>query len=219
MKTYDGPEPKKWVVNLIGRHIGRLKLDDAPEMGTEQYADAALIWDEAFQVVNASASEADKASRRVASNPTPWWREQLPALLKAIDLDRGSNFAQGPDGAAPVSDRESAMAASMSCEWCEGSGFVMVFHRQYQGSPELMIEQPDGTRRRVMGRFNLACQCEYGRWMLGRIRTADKPLADRLDGLEAVIEGRSRYVAGEPGRRETAQESPGSRPREFAAAY
>lgn len=200
MKIHESPEAKRWVKALVARHIGRLKLDDAPEKGTEQYADAALIWDEAFGVINATASECDKASRRVASNPTPWWREQLPAVLKAIEIERGSNYAQPVEGSAGApSDRESAMKASADCEWCSGAGLVIVFHRGYTGSPVVLVPEPDGRSRRVTGRATLACCCEYGRWILRRAEASDdKHTARRLAGIDDVIAGRTAYSGLDP---------------------
>lgn len=198
MKVYQ-PEAKKWVKALVARHIGRLKLDDAPEAGTEQYDDAALIWDEAFAVVNASASEADKASRRVASAPTPWWREQLPAVLKAIDLERASNFAQPAGDGVPgaASDRLTALAASASCEWCQGMGLVMVYHRDYDGKgPSVMVTGPDGQKFRRQTQATIACRCDYGRWILAQAgKSDDKTIARRLGGIEAVEAGRCDWSA------------------------
>jgi hypothetical protein len=42
-----------------------------------------------------------------------------------------------------------------------------------------------------------------GRWILDRNRASDARTAARLDGFQAVLEGRSRYVAYDPRSRST----------------
>lgn len=192
------------VEKLLTEHVDRLNLPDAPEPDTEQFRDVITTWKEAFDELGYQPPELARASRRTARDPSPWWREQLPSILKAVEVERSTNMAQGPNGAAagPASARETAMAASAGCEHCDGSGIVFVFHAEYQGDPIIVAEQADGTVRRFLGRASKMCRCDYGRWVLNRIRDADRRLADRLDGIDAVIEGRSRWLLEDPSRRD-----------------
>lgn len=191
------------IEKLLADHVTRLKMADAPEPDSEMFRDAITVWKEAADELGYREHEIAKACRRVARQPLSWWREQLPAVLAAVEAERTANFAQPVEGKAAggfVGEKDAAMAASAGCQTCDGSGMAMVFHRQYAGSPELMLEQPDGSNRRIMGRFMLHCHCDYGRWMQARVRATDKPLADRMEGIEAVMAGRSRFVAFDPTR-------------------
>lgn len=191
------------VEKLLTDHVDRLNLPDAPEPDTEQFRDAITTWKEAFDELGFQPGELARASRRTARNPSPWWREQLPAIIAAVEVERTTNIAQGPDGtpAGPAFDRDTAVAASRDCEWCEGTGIVFVFHRRYEGSPIVTVESRDGSKRHFVGRASKMCRCDYGRWMLNRIRNTDRHLADRLDGVDAVIEDRSEFVAYDPSSR------------------
>jgi len=189
-------EARRWVKALMSRHIKRLALTDAPEDGDEVYEDAALVWDEALEDAGANHAEAERASRRVVRNPPSWWREQLPAILAAIEAERLANPAQTPD-MAPRTDRETAMAASARCEWCEGSGLATVYHRLYDGGATVEVPEPDGSTRTIKARVSVACCCPFGRWILARNQN-DPKAARALGGIEAVIEGRSDYLGVDP---------------------
>ncbi|WP_165253846.1 hypothetical protein, partial [Paludisphaera soli] len=145
--------------------------------GTELFLDQATTWDQAFQDLNASSAEVDRASRKLCRRPPGYWRDQLPAILAAIEEERGANLAQGqiadPNGYA---DRETAAAASRTCEVCQGGGLVTVFHRGYDGEPTLHVVNSDGSTSRIKSRFVLACLCPLGRWILAaNLRSASMP--------------------------------------------
>lgn len=191
-------------------HMDRLSLPDVPEPGTELYDDHCCGWDMAFQRINASAGEVDRASLAVMAAPPSWWRDQLPAILKAIDLDRSTNPAR-PDMPDDVpATREDAERASRTCEMCTGSGWAEVFHRGYTGAPTIDVVNSDHTVTRIPARFRLACICAAGRWLLAAHErsAADAETQFERDrrerelrtirGIERVMQGHTEYQCSDP---------------------
>lgn len=190
------PISRERVEKLLTDHIARLNLPDAPKADSPEFSDAITIWKEAIDDQGYNWSELDKASRRCCRAPASFWREQLPAVLAAVELERTANFAQPVEGqSAAPSDRAAAMAASARCEWCEGTGLATIYHRDYTGEPTVLVEQPDGRMFRFIGRCVIACGCEYGRWILSRSKPED---AKRLGGFEDVQAGRTDYSGLDP---------------------
>lgn len=190
--------------------MDRLSLPDAPEPDTEVFDDYARGWDIEFQRLTALPGEVDRASLATMADPSPWWRDQLKAIVKAIEADRATNIAR-PDWPDDVPlTREDAERASRSCHLCEGSGWAEVFHRDYDGRPTIDRTNPDGTVTRSPARFRLACLCAAGKWLL---RANERSAADaegewerdrrgrevaRMRGIERVMQGHTEFTTEDP---------------------
>lgn len=200
---------KPWVRLAMTKHLSMLALPDAPKAGSEEFDNYALAWESAFHRANTLDAEVERARLSVLADPPKWWRDQLPAILKAIDAERASNPAQ-PEFGVQVNDRAQAEKDSASCDLCSGSGWAEVFHRSYDGGGYVYDTASDGSEVRIRARFRLACHCPLGRWFLShrerqaseakgqdeRTRLAKE--ARCLRGVEAVMAGRTEYTLFDP---------------------
>lgn len=205
------PRAKGWVIKAMARHAERLSLPDAPSPGSELFEDNARAWEIEFSRVAANAMDVDRASLALMADPPSWWREQLKALVDAIEAERASNPARPefPDVPAP-DDRKSAEAASRTCTDCGGSGFAEVFHREYDGAPYVERVDAYGEVHRHRARFRIWCDCPLGKWFkLANERSAanakDSFEADRqrdvvraMSWIAAARAGVMEYVLGDP---------------------
>ena len=66
------------------------------------------------------------------------------------------------------------------CEWCEGTKFVTLWHKDYDGSQWVTIEYVDRrtgevTEKRVPGRVTIFCvECDLGRWQWSKLGEEDR---------------------------------------------
>lgn len=195
----------------MGKHAKRLSLPDVPTPGGDEFEDHAVAWERAFARINANASDVDRASLDVLESPPSWWREQLPAILAAIEAERASNPARPefPDQPDPT-DRKSAEFASRTCTTCNASGFAEVFHRRHAGGLYVEVEDRFGEVRKVLSRRGIYCDCPLGKWFKSaHERSAanckDMAEADRqravarsMGGIEALRAGRTDYTLDDP---------------------
>lgn len=195
-------------------HMGRLNLSDVPDPDSELFEDHARAWEARFAQVRAFEAEVDRASLAVLAAPTSpngwWWRDQLPAIVHAIEAARADNPARPefPDD-APQS-RAEAERASRTCDICSGSGWAEVFHRDYAGRPTIETVNSDHTTTIILARFRLACLCPHGRWLLRANEKAASEVEDSyererrvlearsLEGIRRVMEGHTDYTCFDP---------------------
>lgn len=88
---------------------------------------------------------------------------------------------------------------SESCEWCNFSGLITVYHREYRGHPTIHVEHVDRFgeihTQRVPGTLAAHCSCALGSWMRDRLDIAERR---RFPLFSDVINGRSAYVFERP---------------------
>jgi hypothetical protein len=69
------------------------------------------------------------------------------------------------------------------CDWCEGTLFVSLWHRKYDGGEWVYLDAPDPKTgeiapRRYPGRITVHCvHCDLGRWQWSKLDIRDQ---DRL---------------------------------------
>jgi hypothetical protein len=92
-------------------------------------------------------------------------------------------------------DRERAIAASRDCVFCDGKGFVTVYHPTFTGD-SIAVTQ-DGRQYPTTAAAH--CRCELGVWM--RDRTPGD-MQRRIPRVEDICRGRSRWLLVPPHERE-----------------
>lgn len=152
------------IEKYMADHAMMLGLPDVPDSESDEWRDWVRVWHESMVRKGHTLPSAIKdALLRVTSDAPSRWREQLPAVLKALDEMRSENLAQGDDGTSPrqPTSREAAEAASRDCEHCAGGGLAAAYHRDHEGMEAVVDE--DGKRRIL--RVTAPCVCPMGRWL------------------------------------------------------
>jgi hypothetical protein len=80
------------------------------------------------------------------------------------------------------------------CSWCNETGMVTAYHRDYRGKDDVFEERSvgDGEFRpvRVPGIIAVHCHCNLGAWMH---RNTDEKIRHRIPAFAQILGGSGRY--------------------------
>ena len=169
---------KNWIVDFFEKHRARFGITDWDAPGTEAYRDQVRMMLIAFKTHDVNEKEANDASLALGMVPPRFRNDHIPALIGMI-TDRRKPKAT-PDVQEEFHD----------CGYCEGAGFVTVYHRLYNGSRTIELRN-----KLLAGVVTAHCNCTLGRQL--RART-DPETVLRMPDLADVISGRSRYLLDDP---------------------
>jgi len=192
---------RDWLDDFLERHRRRFNPFDWPEPGSDENADYARMWLDAFVRDKVREQEADAASVRLGQTPPNWRNDHLPAVMAEIKAMREASTAQAGHGVIADSI-ETARVQSRHCGWCNGSGLRTVFHPRYDGSGILMLEREDDRgelrKRPTAARVAAHCICPLGQYMRAKVGDDNA----RIPELRRVLDGRSLWMAHDPTRPE-----------------